>query len=279
LDLDTNQIAYLILIGLLAGCSGGLLGIGGSVVMIPGLVIVLGQQHQHLYQAAAMIVNFFVVSPAVVQYRRAGAVIQRVVTWTAPSAVIGAIAGTYASELKLFRGPGQGYLQLLFAAFLFYTLVYNLLRLRSRKRLPPLDDEAVERLSIPVMAGLIGFPSGLLGGLLGIGGGLIALPTQQILLRLPLPNAVANSAVTILFSSIVGAVVKNGALKSHGYSWTQAMQIVLWLIPPAILASWYMADKVNKLPVRVIRIAFSILLLYGCIKLIQAGISHIYGVA
>ncbi len=39
------------------GLFGGLLGLGGSTIMIPALVMVFGE-NQHLYQAAAMICNF-----------------------------------------------------------------------------------------------------------------------------------------------------------------------------------------------------------------------------
>ena len=67
------DLIALALIGLLAGLLGGLLGIGGSIVMIPAMTEVLGPD-QHLYQAAAMTVNFFVVVPAVIRHSRAGAI-------------------------------------------------------------------------------------------------------------------------------------------------------------------------------------------------------------
>ncbi|MCH9003289.1 MAG: TSUP family transporter, partial [Planctomycetes bacterium] len=63
----------MLLIGLFTGVVGGLLGVGGSIVMIPAMTEVIGPD-QHLYQAAAMIVNFFVVVPAVYQHRKAGAI-------------------------------------------------------------------------------------------------------------------------------------------------------------------------------------------------------------
>lgn len=49
----------LALIGIAMGSFGGLLGIGGSVVTIPALVLAFGE-NQHLYQASAMLCNFFV---------------------------------------------------------------------------------------------------------------------------------------------------------------------------------------------------------------------------
>ena len=73
-DLPTS--AVLAAVGLLAGVLGGLLGVGGSILMIPAMVFLFadryGPEGQHLYQAAAMIVNLFVVLPAVDRHRRAG---------------------------------------------------------------------------------------------------------------------------------------------------------------------------------------------------------------
>ena len=61
------------LIGLVAGVLGGMLGVGGSVIIIPGMTIVLGYD-QHLYQAAAMVANVAVSIPATMRHYKAGAV-------------------------------------------------------------------------------------------------------------------------------------------------------------------------------------------------------------
>ena len=59
------------LLGLVAGTLGGLLGVGGSVIMIPGLVWLLGATagaapgEQHAFQAAAMVANVAVVEEEV----------------------------------------------------------------------------------------------------------------------------------------------------------------------------------------------------------------------
>ncbi|NUQ45948.1 MAG: sulfite exporter TauE/SafE family protein, partial [Phycisphaerae bacterium] len=86
-----GDVAWLLALGLMAGWVGGLIGVGGSIVMIPGLSLWFGGGALHLHQAAAMLVNFFVVAPAVLQHRRAGAIAPRVVRWTIPGAVAGAL--------------------------------------------------------------------------------------------------------------------------------------------------------------------------------------------
>jgi hypothetical protein len=262
---------WLAILGLAAGASGGLLGIGGSVVMIPGMVLLFGSAQQHLYQASAMIVNFFVVAPAVLQHRQAHATLRPITRWTVPSAVVGSIAGVYLSELKVFKGSGQGYLQITFALFLAYAIVYNLVRLRSKHRLPRMGEADAARLSKTKIVGLVGLPAGLAGGLLGVGGGLMAVPTQQVFLKVPLTNAIANSASTILWSSVVGAIVKLWHLSDHGFRPAQSCLIAACLIPSAMLGSWITSQKVHQWPVGVIRTAFALLMAYCGAEIFLAG--------
>ncbi|OWY66899.1 hypothetical protein B7486_34170 [cyanobacterium TDX16] len=262
---------WLVIIGLAGGASGGLLGIGGSVVMIPGMVLLLGPDKQHLYQAAAMIVNFFVVGPAVLRHTQARATLRPVTRWTIPSAIVGAVAGVYVSELSVFHGSGQGYLQIVFAVFLAYVVAYNLLRLRSGQRFPKMTEEDSAKLSKSLIVAVVGLPSGLLGGLLGVGGGLVAVPAQQVALRIPLTNAIANSASTILWSSIVGAIAKNSRLTEHGFTIRESLLLALCLVPSAMIASYFTAAKVHRWPVRVIRYAFVALLVYCAYLLATKG--------
>lgn len=266
---------WLTLLGLAAGASGGLLGIGGSTVMIPGMVMLLGPQQQHLYQAAAMIVNFFVVGPAVLRHVQARATLRPMTRWMVPSAVTGAVLGVVLSEQPVFRGSGQGWLQLGFAAFLLYVVIYNAARLYSGRRLTPMTEADAAKCSKAAVVFLVGLPAGLFGGLLGVGGGLVAVPAQQIALRVPLTNAIANSASTILWSSVVGAIVKNSRLHEHGFGIAQSLLLAALLAPAAIVGSYYTADKVHRWPVNVIRMAFVALMLYCAYRLAAAGMSLI----
>lgn len=268
---------WLVIIGLLGGASGGLLGIGGSVVMIPGLVMLFGPEKQHLYQAAAMIVNFFVVGPAVLRHTQARATLRPVTRWTIPSAIVGAMAGVFISELSVFHGPGQGYLQIFFAVFLAYVILYNLLRLHSGQRFPKMTEADSEKLSKAKIVGVVGLPAGLLGGLLGVGGGLVAVPAQQVALRIPLTNAIANSASTILWLSVFGAIAKNSQISRHGFTLRESLLLALCLAPSAMIASYITAAKVHRWPVRLIRYAFVGLLAYCTYLLATKGWGLICG--
>ena len=115
-------------IGALMGVYGGLLGIGGSVVMIPALVLLWGE-NQHLYQASAMICNFFVAGSSALAHRKADALMPEVVKFLIPAAVVGVLAGVALSNSRLFAHGRSYLLARLFGIFLVYVVIYNCFRL------------------------------------------------------------------------------------------------------------------------------------------------------
>ena len=118
------QLVILISIGFAMGLFGGMLGVGGSVIMIPALTFAFGE-NQHLYQAAAMICNFFVAFSSLFAHHRAQALVPSVLKCLIPAAVITVIAGVALSNSPLFAREKSYLLARLFGAFLFYVAAYN----------------------------------------------------------------------------------------------------------------------------------------------------------
>jgi uncharacterized membrane protein YfcA len=241
---------------------GGMLGIGGSVVMIPAMTIIFGPAQQ-LYQGAAMIMNFFVSLPSAWQHRRSNAVLVNVVRVTIPCAVIGVIAGVWLSSGPWFQGQNEIYLSRIFGGFLFYVAAYNIYRLIGRTRLADMDDLAARRLPRWKIAAAVGVPTGFVGGLLGVGGGIVAGPMQQLLLKIPLPRAIANSAVTIVPLSIIGALYKNWTNVHAGVSLAETLRLAAFLVPTAIVGGYLGAHFTHIAPRRLLRVAFIILMVYA----------------
>ncbi|MFQ5412867.1 MAG: sulfite exporter TauE/SafE family protein [Phycisphaerae bacterium] len=265
LELSALVLAALLTIGLLAGVTGGLLGVGGSIVMIPALTEVLGP-NQHLYQAAAMIVNFFVVVPAVVQHRRAGAIDRVSVARLIPPAAIAVVVGVLISELDVFAGGGERHLRGLFGLFLLGVCVTDLYRL---VRPPPgTPDQASARPRAGWrFAAAVAVPTGLVAGMLGVGGGVLAVPLQRRWLGVPIRRAIANSATIIVATSVIGAGLKNYALiTTHGYR-LQAVIIAATLAPTAIIGSLVGSRLTHRLPIRHVKIAFLVLLAVAAVRL------------
>ena len=266
--MDIAAGAWLALIGLSAGLAGGLLGIGGSVVMIPAMTELMGSQ-PHKFQATALIVNFFVAAPALIQHVRARATIAPVLRILIPTTAAAAIVGVACSELPLFRGDGAVYLTGLFGAFVLCIAIRTITRGRGRssKDEPPrIDSRGTAR---RIVLG-IAIPTGLISGLLGVGGGVLSVPLQQRWLRVPLRSAIANSAATIVVLSLVGATAKLSALafRHPDCPWDAPVRLALFLIPSAIVGSSVGGRLTHVLPLGVVRAAFIILLIVAGIRMI-----------
>ena len=263
------ETIILCLIGLFAGALGGLLGIGGSIIMIPAMTEFFGPR-QHLYQAAAMIVNFFVVVPAVIQHLRAGAVMGRMVRLMAPLAVGGVICGVLASEWSVFHGRGQAYLIILFLLYAAAQNVPQLISRRTSSKPEGSSDPPPHGWRVALGAGV---PTGLVAGLLGVGGGIVCVPLQNRLLGIPLRNAIANSAATIIALSCIGAVSKNYALVIHHPEYTvgESLRLAAALIPTAIVGALIGARLTHRLPLRILRAALIVLLVAASARMINRG--------
>ena len=279
------ELAGVGVLGLIAGTLGGLLGVGGSVVMIPGLVLLLGRAHgveQHLYQAAAMVANVAVAVPAALRHRRAGALLPGVVKWMLPAAAVCVVLGVWLSNLPVFAGRSGGvWLGRVLAVFLVYVIVVNVLKLLRRPRVgvsgvdtpaasgraKPDDDEDAEGMRVsPPRSALVGVIMGTTAGLLGIGGGAVATPLQQTLMNLPLRRCIANSSAVIACSAAIGAVYKNVSLGQHAVGglpldWRAGLTLGLLLAPTAWIGGRLGAGLTHRLPLRTVRIAFITLMI------------------
>lgn len=260
----------IILVGLCAGLLGGLLGIGGSIIMIPALTEVLGPD-QHLYQAAAMIVNFCVVVPALIQHRRARAIHHGVVRRTVPVALLAVLAGVGLSELPQFAGTDQAYLMGLFGFFLLCEGSYDLHRMfratdGARDALT-LADAGIDGRATWRHCAYIGVPTGLIGGLFGVGGGTISVPLQRRTLHMPVRSAIANSAAIMLFTSLPGALLKNLAFAQQHGSIGKPLLLAAILAPTAIFGSFYGSWMTHRLPVRAVKIVFFVVLCVVAVRL------------
>ena len=271
---DPVVLVSILLLGLLAGTLGGMLGIGGSIVMIPGLAILfsLGRTpdpNQHLFQASAMIVNVVVSVPAALRHRKADAMVPEALLWMLPAALVSVLLGVWVSNLPVFSGADGGrWLGKLMAVFMVYVILMNILKLRARK------EQAVgagPRIT-PAGATWVGVVMGAVAGLLGIGGGSVAVALQQAILRLPLRKCIANSSAVICVSATVGAIYKNATLAQHAteaspINFQASLLIAVLLAPTAWVGARIGSGLTHSLPIRQVRIAFICLMVVAAWKM------------
>ena len=293
-SLELWEVGALLAIGVAAGFTGGLLGIGGAVVTIPAISLLIGRDI-HLAQAAAMNVTFFVALPSAIRHHRAGALNTSLLKVAAPMAVVAIIGGVFVSNIT----PNE-IMKVIFGLFLVYVIFQNIRKLmggrslirtfipfdlqflQSSKSSSPVDAET-ESKSGPTEVGtsrglLLGGIAGGGAGILGIGGGLLTVPLAELLCKLRLQEAIATSAAIMCFTSIIGAVTKDLTFSSipfydasgnaHYMPWYEPIRYAIWLIPTCIFGSWFGAKLTHRLPLKVIRIIFICILAAGAAKML-----------
>lgn len=254
------------ILGLAAGALGGMLGIGGSIIMIPVLTVILRRDYQ-LSQAVAMIVNVFVSLPALIQHHRAKAVRWDIMGRMLPAGLVLILIGVEASN----HLDGE-VLKKLFAVFLIYMIADNMYHMASNKSEPEPHEHRAGWLNSSAIGGLTGF----VAGILGIGGGNIAVPLLQRFARLPLRQCIATAAAFMCVSASIGAVRKNLTL-SHlvdsqgvnlGLDYQQSLQITAFLAPTAIIGGLFGGKLTHALPLNWVRLAFIVLLAWASAEML-----------
>jgi hypothetical protein len=255
------------IIGLIMGSFGGLLGIGGSTIMIPAMMMVFGA-NQHLYQAAAMLCNFFVALAAVLAHKKANALVPSALKKLIPAAVVGIIIGVTLSNTEFFAGDRSYLLSRCFGAFLIYVAVYNAFKFRAIKASAH-EEKSLQSTKLAVSVS-VGLASGVGAGLLGIGAGTISTPFQQMFMKMPLKNAMSNSAAMIMSVALIGGTYKTLTLAQHGAEAIEAVKIAAIIIPTALAGGYIGGHMMHRLPVNVVRAIFIGLVIVASFKMLTA---------
>lgn len=184
-----------LLFGALIGLSLGLLGAGGSILILPILVYVVGLEPQQAVVQTLVIVGITSLFAASLHWR-GGRVRPVVAMIFVLAGAMGAYVGAWAGQ----RVPGD----VLLIALTLLMVVVSGLMLRSGSKQPTEADAAVEPpparqglvwllLILPVVGLVVGF----LTGFLGVGGGFLIVPALTLAARLPVKDAVGTSLIII----------------------------------------------------------------------------------
>jgi uncharacterized membrane protein YfcA len=172
------------------GVSLGLLGSGGSILTVPVLVYLVGQDEKVAIAGSLFIVGSIALAGSL-QFVRAGLINWRsVATFGIPG-----MAGTYAGAA--IAAYVSGLMQL--ALFAVVMLLASYLMLRPIK----LTDSDPAPRALWKIAG-DGLVVGIITGLVGVGGGFLIVPALVLLGGLSMHQAVATSLVVIALKSYSG---------------------------------------------------------------------------
>ena len=206
---------------------------GGAVISTPG-IRVLGAS---AFVAVGTTLPAILPSAAVgtARYAREGLVDWPVVVATAPTGIVAAVAGSYASHAV----PGNGHLlMVLTAAILAFTawrMAHDDRDERSAEE-QEREPEVVEGPRSRTLGGgaAIGAVAGTLSGLLGVGGGVVLVPGFSQLLRLPLKTSIATSLACVGVLAVPSTV-------SHALlgdiDWRMALLLAVAVVPGSRLGA------------------------------------------
>ncbi|XEC93891.1 sulfite exporter TauE/SafE family protein [Paenibacillus tarimensis] len=211
------EVLLLIGLGLVAAAFGSIVGLGGGIIIVPGLMLLgpylTGEPVGHATAVGTSLSVLIVTALAsTISYAKANRVDFRSGWLLFITSGPGAMAGSALTGL--FKG---GAFQLVFGIFIL--IMAGLLITREymkpvtkqwpieRTYTDPSGDAHVYGFALlPLLT--VGFGVGLVSGLFGIGGGSLFVPVMVLLFRFPPHVAAATSMFVIFLSSILGSGVK-----------------------------------------------------------------------
>lgn len=195
-------------LSVLVGISLGLLGGGGSILTVPLLVYVAGQDPKAAIATSLLVVGITSAAGAV-SHARAGRVQWRTGLVFGAAGMAGAYAGGRLGTLI------DGTILLLAFALMMAATAFAMLRDSSEPE--PADEQmAVGKV---IVEGLV---VGLVTGLVGAGGGFLVVPALVLLGGVPMGVAVGTSLVVIAMKSMAGLA---GYLSGVSIDWPLALAV------------------------------------------------------
>ena len=215
------HVAIGVAIGLVSGVLAGLFGVGGGILMTPGIQVLLG---------APAIVALATPLPAIfptalagaLAYRKGGELDTHAAAWLVGPGLVGAVLGAWLTDHV------DTTLLLLVTALLLGWQAVAIIRDARRP-----GRRAVREATAPILGG-IGAVAGFVSGLLGIGGGLVMVPLLAGWLGMPLKRALGTSLLVIVALVVPGTIVH--AVLDH-IDWGICLALVLGGVPGARLGA------------------------------------------
>jgi uncharacterized membrane protein YfcA len=241
-------------VGVVAGLLSGLLGIGGGIVIVPGLIWAAGLD-RHTASGTSLLAILPIAVVAAVTY----AVVPGGAFEPEASAVfvVGSLGGAVLGARVNARISERG----LRLAFALITGVFGL-RLAIPVGFGPGSETLA--LDLPAIALLLalGLNGGFLAGLLGVGGGAIAIAVMVFALGTSQVLAQGIALVATIPTVIVGSLQhrRQGSL-APGPGLAIGVAGMLTAIPGALLAF--------ALPVSLLRMLFGLFLIVGSARILQ----------
>ncbi len=187
------QMRHAAVVGLAAGLLGGLFGVGGGLIIVPGLI---GFAHMERRRAhgTSLAATLPIAAASLITYLAHGNVDWPVALCLTIGSIAGAIVGTH-----LLHVIPKNVLVMIFVITILATATRLLISSDSTGRAD------LTALSAGLLVG-VGFITGVLAGMLGIGGGVIMVPAMVVGLGMVPALAKGTSVAVIVPTAIMGTI-------------------------------------------------------------------------
>lgn len=229
------MIVAVVALAVLVGVSLGLLGGGGSILTVPLLVYVAGQDPKVAIATSLLVVGITSAAGAV-PHARAGRVRWRIAVLFGLAGMAGSYAGGRIGSLV----DGTW----LLVAFAVMMAVTSVAMLRGRRAGGAgTDDERPMATGRALGTGVV---VGLVTGLVGAGGGFVIVPALVLLGGLPMHAAVGTSLVVIAMNSSAGLL---GYLSGVAVDWPVAVAVTAAAVVGSVLGG-RLAGRISQASLR-----------------------------
>lgn len=262
----TEAIILFILLGIIAGTLAGLLGIGGGIIIVPGISFILAftgitdHKTMHIAAATSLCVMIFTTSSSSIAYYRLGNILWPVFKRMVPGIIAGVALGVGAAHFL-----HSSILSVIFGIYLIFVSIKTFFGSgyksgKAKRKLPK------NKILLPLSA-LFGFISGMLG----VGCGATCSPFL-LWLNIEMKKVAGTVGAMSLPLSIAGTIsamlMGSGSVDvphTFGYMYWPAF---LCLAPATVAFAPLGARFSDKIPAKKLKKAFALLLLALAIKML-----------
>lgn len=216
------MIALTVALATLVGLSLGLLGGGGSILMVPLLAYVTGLDAKQAIATSLLVVGV-TSAVGVISHARASHVRWRIGAVFGVAGMVGAYGGGLVSGFV----PGS----LLLVGFAAAMITAAIAMLRGRTERTDINASHTMPVAKTIVEGVgVGFVTGLVGA----GGGFLVVPALAILGGLPMQAAIGTSLVVIAMNSFAGLA---GHLTGGQIDWGLAAMVATAAVGGAVIGA------------------------------------------
>jgi uncharacterized membrane protein YfcA len=189
---DSRHLRGAVIVGLLAGFLSGIFGVGGGILIVPGLVLALGMEQRRAHGTSLATAIPISIS-GLIGYALAGKVDWPVSVPIIVGGAIGAVIGT-----RFLRRLSSMVLRIAFVVVLVAAAA------RLAIQIPHAHERGPFGVGLALGLFALGLGSGILAGLMGVGGGIVIVPALLIFWGLSSPVAKGTSLAVVVVTAMVG---------------------------------------------------------------------------